>query len=61
MSLALTTFLPFAILFFLNQNKRGGGGGAGVPGAPGVELGEGGGGAFFVACLGKIDDEFINE
>ena len=35
--------------FFLNQNKRGGEGGAGVPRAPDVDLGGGGGGAFFVA------------
>ena len=48
LSLALPTFLPFAILFFLNQNKRGGGGGAGVPGAPDVELG-GGVGALFLS------------
>ena len=49
LSLALPTFLPFAILFFfLNQNKRGGGGGAGVLGAPDVELG-GGVGALFLS------------
>ena len=42
LSLALPPFLPFGVFFLLNQNKRGGGGGAGVPGAPDVELGGGG-------------------
>ena len=34
------------------------------PGSPELQTlswGGGGGGAFFVDCLGKIDDEFINE
>ena len=46
LSLALPTFLPFAILFFLNQNKRGGGGGAGVPELQTLSWG-GGWGRFF--------------
>ena len=41
-------FSSFCDSFFLNQNKRGGGGGAGVPGAPDVELG-GGVGALFLS------------